>query len=100
MKDEHGLYYYPAPQNHRIRMYVRESFGSIEFRMMNLDYAEVWEKHGWIGFEELERAAQMYKERGRGTNPLQLYDMDVARTLLAENGQAVPRVSPSTGTSH
>ncbi|GFK95207.1 hypothetical protein NNJEOMEG_03065 [Fundidesulfovibrio magnetotacticus] len=86
MKDERGLYYYPAPQNTAIRMYVRESFDVIEFRMFNREYPEVWERHGWIPYEEIEMAAEMYKQRGRGTNPLELYDLDVARRLLIDEG--------------
>lgn len=88
MKDERGIYYYPAPQNNRIRMYVRESFGIVEFRMHNLDYPEVWERHGWIPFEEIEMAAQLYKERGRGADPMALYDLGVAKRLLADEGKA------------
>ena len=84
MKDERGLYYYPAPQNTRIRMYVREQFGTTEFRMFNADYPEVWEKHGWIPYEEIEMAAQMYKDRGRDANPMLLYDINVANKLLQD----------------
>ncbi len=86
MKDLRGLYYYPAPQNTRIRMYVREQFGTVEFRMFNADYPEVWEKHGWMPFEEIEMAAQMYKDRGRDVNPMLLYDITVAKQLLQDSG--------------
>ena len=86
MKDERGLYYYPAPQNTRIKMYVREQFGTVEFRMANLDFPEVWERHGWLPYEEIEMAAALYKERGRGQDPLVLYDLNVARRLIGDDG--------------
>jgi len=86
MKDERGLYYYPAPQNTRIKMYVRERFGTVEFRMANLDFPEVWERHGWVPYEEIEMAAELYKERGHGQNPLILYDLNVAKRLIADEG--------------
>jgi len=98
MKDERGLYYYPAPQNTRIKMYVREQFGTVEFRMHNHDYPEVWERHGWMPFEEIEAAAQMYKERGRDANPMLLYDLNVATRLIADEGPGVePETPPGTG---
>jgi len=84
MKDERGLYYYPVPQNTRIKMYVREQFGMVEFRMANLDFPEVWERHGWIAYEQIEMAAERYKERAQGRNPLVLYDLDVAKRLIAD----------------
>jgi hypothetical protein len=86
MKDDQGLYYYPAPQNKRIRMYVRQRFGSVEFRMKNDDLPEVWERHGWVSFDELQQAAAKYKERGRELNPMLLYDLDVATKLLRDEG--------------
>lgn len=88
MHDERGHYYYPAPENKRIRMYVRKSFGAVEFRMHNLDLPEVWERHGWVPYEEIQRAAAMYKERGRNADPLLLYDMRIAEELLREAGEA------------
>ena len=98
MKDQNGLYYYPAPQNTRIRMYVREQFGVVEFRMSNVDYPEIWEKHGWMPFEEIEMAAQMYKDRGRDANPMLLYDINVATKLLQDEGIDVPK--PVRGDVH
>lgn len=86
MKDELGLYYYPAPQNKRIRMYVRHSFGAVEFRIKNDDIPEVWDRHGWVSFEEITQAAAKYKERGRGLDPMLLYDLAVAEKLLSEAG--------------
>ncbi len=85
MKDQLGLYYYPAPENHRIRMYVRERFATVEFRMWNADYPEVWERHGWIPFEDIQAAAALYKEKGRGTDPMLLYDLNVAKRLVADD---------------
>jgi hypothetical protein len=40
MKDKVGIYYYPFPDNKRVRMYVREKSGEIEFRMKNEDDPE------------------------------------------------------------
>ncbi|GAB6038525.1 hypothetical protein JCM15519_30840 [Fundidesulfovibrio butyratiphilus] len=88
MKDDRGLYYYPAPENKRIRMYVRKIFGAVEFRMHNLDLPEVWDRHGWVPYDEIQRAAALYKERGRAANPLLLYDLRIADQLLAEAGEA------------
>jgi hypothetical protein len=46
MKDKVGIYYYPFPDNKRVRMYVREKSGEIEFRMKNEDDPSVWNDHG------------------------------------------------------
>ena len=102
MKDERGIFYYPAPQNHRIHMYVRESFGSVEFRMYNADYPEVWERHGWIPYEEIELAADEYKRRGRNADPMLLYDLDVAKRLIIDEGPGLSAGAAGTspGTSH
>ncbi|WP_027183642.1 hypothetical protein [Desulfovibrio inopinatus] len=82
MKDQRGHYYYPAPQNRKVKMYVRRQFDQIEFRLHNDDYPEVWEKHNWVPYDEIKSAAEKYKERGRNADPLQLYDLDVASRLL------------------
>jgi hypothetical protein len=82
MRDHKGLYYYPNPANKKERMYVRENDGVIEFRLWNQDHPEIWEKHGWLDMDIIRRAARMYK--GKGDNPLKLYDLDIARALLRE----------------
>ena len=48
MQDEKGLYYYPNPQNKRVRMYVREEGGEVFFRLWNQDDPELFEDHGWV----------------------------------------------------
>ncbi len=86
MKDEKGLYYHPSLQEPAVRMYVRRVGQSIEFRMHNPDYPEIWERHQWVPFEAIKQAAQLYKEQSdTGRNPLALYDMAVAKRLLADD---------------
>jgi len=84
MKDELGLYYFPAPQHPETRMYVRRFGGRIEFRMWNRDDASVWEKHNWLPHEVIERAAAMFRASGKKADPSALYDIAVAERLLAE----------------
>ncbi len=82
MQDEIAPYYYPNPSNHKERMYVREEEGVIQFRLWNQDIPEIWEKHGWLDYDLISRAAALYS--GDGPNPLSLYDMDSASFLLKE----------------
>ncbi len=83
MKDEHGVYYYPSMQDRNVRMYVRENEDEvIEYRLFNVLYPEVWERHEWITLDVVRTAARMYHNEKR--NPLALYDEAVARRLLAE----------------
>jgi hypothetical protein len=85
MKDELGLYYYPAPQHTTTRMYVRRFGGRVEFRMWDRDNAQVWEKHNWLPYEVIERAAAVFKATGKDTDPTALYDLAVAERLLADD---------------
>lgn len=87
MKDDNGLYYHPDPSDSKTRVYVREAASGIEFRMWRSDHPEVWERHGWLSLEVLSAAAGMYKERGRGTDPLAFYDENVARALLKDEAR-------------
>lgn len=87
MKDDLGLYYYPAPSDPKTRVYVREGTGGVEFRMWRDEHPEVWEKHGWLGYEVVAAAAELYKERGSGANPLDFYDANVARALIKEESR-------------
>ena len=83
MKDERGTYYTPSLQHPEVRMYVRDNDGVIEFRLFNPTEPIVWEKHQWVPYEAIRQAAEMYKERGTGRNPLALYDLDIAKALLS-----------------
>jgi hypothetical protein len=83
VKDEKGLYYYPSMQTHDVRMYVRATeAGDIEFRMWHKSMPEVWEKHEWIPIDVVKAAADMYDHPDR--NPVALYDLDIAKRLIAE----------------
>ena len=86
MKDSLGIYYYPNPADKRVRMYVRESFGQVEFRLWNREHPEIWERHDWIPYADIEAAAAEYKKRGAGADPLVMYDVNVAKRLLADEG--------------
>lgn len=87
MKDDNGLYYYPFPSNKRVRMYVAKNEDGICFRMWNSDDPEMWENHGWAPYEAIQRAISMYK--GKGFDPKLAYDIDIAKSLLRENGKDV-----------
>ncbi len=88
MKDDKGLYYHPQPGEKKVRVYVRRGRdNAIEFRLWEAEHPVVWEKHGWIPTHIIQQAAHMYKEMGKETDPLTLYDENVARALLAEDGQ-------------
>lgn len=87
MKDELGVYYHPSLQDSSVRMYVRRAGQTIEFRMHNPEHPEIWERHQWVPYEAIMKAAELYKEKSEsGRNPLALYDMDVAERLLADEG--------------
>jgi hypothetical protein len=84
MKDERGVYYIPSLQNPDVRMYVRDNEGVIEFRLYNPSEPIIWEKHQWVPYDAILQAAEMFKARGTGRNPLALYDMDIAKKLLSD----------------
>ncbi|MFO7817504.1 MAG: hypothetical protein ACQES5_09020 [Thermodesulfobacteriota bacterium] len=84
MRDDKGFYYYPNANSKKERMYVRKNEdGGVEFRLWNADYPEIWEKHGWLDMDMIRRAADMYKDKNKD-NPLDLYDINVARAVLKE----------------
>lgn len=88
MKDERGIYYHPTLQDQDVRMYVRRSEDQIEFRMHNPNHPEIWERHLWVPFAAIEKAAEMYRKQGMGErNPMALYDLDVAERLLRDEGE-------------
>ena len=86
MKDERGLYYFASPSDHKTRVYVRENaLGDIEFRLWAEENASIWEQHQWIPYDVLREADELYKkERNAKANPLAVYDLKLARTLIAE----------------
>lgn len=88
MKDELGLYYYPNPADHSVRVYVRAGVdGEAEFRLWHADTPEIYERHGWINYAVISAAAGLYKtERNENADPMALYDLAVARALLKGNG--------------
>jgi len=86
MKDTNGLYYYPAPNEKRVRMYVRQGAGQVEFRLWNQEHPEIWERHGWVPYAAIEAAAALYRQHKAGSDPLTLYDVAVAKRLLADEG--------------
>jgi len=82
VKDSKGLYYYPFPQNKRVRMYVRPGRDGIEFRMWNQDDPGLWMEHGWVPYRAIIQAKAMYK--GGQFNPQKAYDLSLAETLIAD----------------
>lgn len=85
MKDDKGLYYHPDPTDAKSRVYVRQGPSGPEFRLWRQEHPEVWDKHQWLPHSVIEAAASMYKERGNASDPLALYDLNVARALLKED---------------
>jgi hypothetical protein len=85
MKDERGVYYYPFPQNKRVRTYVREADGAIWFRLWNEDDRELWNAHGWVPYGAIKEAMAMFGSGG--FDPTQAYDLQVARMVLEEEAR-------------
>lgn len=83
MKDERGKYYYPFPQNKKVRMYVQEEDGSVYFRLWNSDDIQLWDDHGWIPYEAIKQAQAMYEQKN-DFNPNQAYDLETAKAVLKE----------------
>lgn len=83
MKDkEGGIYYYPFPDNKMVRMYVKESQGSIFFRMWRKDDETLWNEHGWVSYEDMLQASDMYT--GKAFDPKKVYDIHIARVLIRD----------------
>ncbi|MCF8082709.1 MAG: hypothetical protein K9M96_06425 [Deltaproteobacteria bacterium] len=95
MKDERGIYYYPFPQNKKVRMYVRESDGTICFRLWNSDDPELWSQHGWLPYEAVQQASAMYEQKN-DFNPKQAYDLEIARAALKDHPETT-RSNHNTG---
>ncbi len=82
MQDKRGTYYYPNPSNKRIRMYVREMDDVIAFRLWNEDVPQLWEEHGWVPYDAIQKAAAMFT--GKNFDPHQAYDIELAKAALKE----------------
>ena len=82
MKDDRGLYYYPNPANKQVRTYVRRVEGAIWFRLWNAQDPDLWEAHGWIPWEAIQKAAALYE--GKTFDPRQAYDIELAKALLED----------------
>ncbi len=80
MKDDKGLYYYPFPDNKRVRMYVKNDDGVICFRMWNADDLRLWEDHGWTPYKAILEASEMNTQKH--FDPKTAYDIRIARELL------------------
>jgi hypothetical protein len=83
VKDQNGFYYYPFPQNKRVRVYVRPMGDEIEFRMWNQDDPGLWMEHGWVPYSAIIQAKSMYK--GGPFDPNRAYDISVAKALLKDS---------------
>lgn len=84
MKDTLGVYYYPFPENKRVRMYVRQQNEEILFRLWSADDPDLWQEHGWIPYEAVQEAIKLYD--GKQFNPAKAYDKKIAEALLKESG--------------
>jgi len=82
MKDDRGLYYYPFPNNRQVRIYIREAGGSVEFRMWNQKDPDMWKEHGWVPYEAIQKAVEMYQG---AFDAEKAYDLDIAKTLIADD---------------
>lgn len=83
MKDDRGLYYYPFPQNKRVRMYVRMTGGGVSFRMWSADDSQMWDAHGWVPHDAIQAARALYS--GKGFDPEKAYDLELARALIEDD---------------
>lgn len=85
MRDERGIYYHAQAGNPKARVYVRKGpGGEIQFRLWFAEHPEAWEQHGWLGFDVIRQAAALYqKERNADADPLKIYDISIAKSLLA-----------------
>ena len=67
-------------------MYVREIDGEIGFRMWNSDDPQLWEEHGWVSYDAIKQAQEIYAVKD--FDPKQAYDIQIAQALLKEDRRA------------
>ncbi|MBW1706077.1 MAG: hypothetical protein JRJ86_13060 [Deltaproteobacteria bacterium] len=84
MKDDLGKYYYPFPQEKKVRMYVQEEGNEVFFRLWNSDAPELWDEHGWIPYEAIKQAEAMY-DREKDFKPNEAYNLEIAKAVLKED---------------
>jgi hypothetical protein len=62
-------------------MYVMEDEeGVVWFRLWNAEDAELWDQHGWVPYEAVQKAQELYQ--GREFSPERAYDIEIAKALL------------------
>ncbi len=64
-------------------MYVQETDGMIQFRLWNSDDPKLWEEHGWIPYDAIQQASDVYEQKN-DFNPNQVYNPDIAKAALKE----------------
>jgi len=84
MKDEQGIFYYPFPQNKKVKMYVQEIEETICFRLWNAEDPDLWKEHGWIPYDAILKAQAMYQQKN-DFDPKRAYDLDIAKAVLKES---------------
>ncbi len=92
MKDTNGFYYYPFPENKRVRMYVKKEMDTFFFRLWSADDKQLWTEHGWVPYEAIQKAADLYNteiyDQKSRFNPNKAYDLTLAKALLKSEDEA------------
>lgn len=64
-------------------MYVRMTGGGVSFRMWSADDGQLWDAHGWVPYDAIEAARNLYS--GKGLDPEKAYDLELARALIEDD---------------